>query len=497
MELVSINEIASKKLLESSDPTPFELVILGTLMVVENPMQLYDFLKIRIKPQMFSEGNRPMAALLFDMLETGEPLRNYRIIELATQKGLTITKEDILNIRYQHAETDFEELCVSFVDKWYEFSLNQSGLQYCLDIENGIHPKVARRELDVRDNQIEDLKLGAKDVDYGIYSAAAKAIENIEKRKNDKSFISGKQTGIYKLDRMLGGLEKGELYFFVGSAGEGKTTLVMQCITNVSTSCPVDFYSLEMSKEQLAPKVLSAQTGVSTINMKLGRVTDDDLASLKNSLAPISELKMSIIDDVFHIDELERNITLRVKKYNVECVAIDNLTTIQHNLKGSRDDIEIAITYRLKHLAVKLNIPIALLVHKNKDSTNRLDKRPITSDIKFAGGAVAADVVIFPYTPKLESEDKGDNENATEIVITKNRSTGLEGYIPMVFVNDWNMYCEMDTDGNAILPNRKMFPASTPSVPQNIITGVRGTLGEGVDDGFTMPKGNTDTDLPF
>ena len=476
MELVSINDLASKKLLDSSDPTPFEAVILGTLLVVENPKSYFDFLKIRVKPQMFSEKNRPTAQLVFDMLETGEPLRNYRVIELAAQKGIAITKDDITNLRYQHAETDFEELCTSFVLKWYEFSLMQSAMKLRYDIEAGVPLRTARQELDHRDREIEELKLGAKEVDYSIYNAAAQAIENIEKRKNDKSFISGKQTGIYKLDRMLGGLEKGELYFFVGGAGEGKTTLVVQCITNVATTCPVDFYSLEMSKEQLAPKVLSAHTGVSTINMKLGRVTDTELGVLKSSLTPISSLQMSIIDDIYHIDELERNITLRAKKYGVECVAIDNLTTIQHSLKGSRDDIEIAITYRLKHLAVKLDIPIALLVHKNKDSTNRLDKRPVTSDIKFAGGAVAADVVIFPYTPKSESEDKDSNENATEIVITKNRSTGLEGYIPMIFINDWNMYCEIDINGNAILPNQTQFPTPSISTPQNVITGIRGEL---------------------
>ena len=71
MELVSINDLASKKLLDSSDPTPFEAVILGTLLVVENPKSYFDFLKIRVKPQMFSEKNRPTAQLVFDMLETG------------------------------------------------------------------------------------------------------------------------------------------------------------------------------------------------------------------------------------------------------------------------------------------------------------------------------------------------------------------------------------------------------------------------------------------
>ena len=138
MELVSINDLASKKLLDSSDPTPFEAVILGTLLVVENPKSYFDFLKIRVKPQMFSEKNRPTAQLVFDMLETGEPLRNYRVIELAAQKGIAITKDDITNLRYQHAETDFEELCTSFVLKWYEFSLMQSAMKLRYDIEAGV-----------------------------------------------------------------------------------------------------------------------------------------------------------------------------------------------------------------------------------------------------------------------------------------------------------------------------------------------------------------------
>lgn len=473
MESVSINDLASKKLLDSSDPTPFEAVILGTLLVVENPKSYFDFLKIRVKPQMFSEKNRPIAQLIFDMIETGEPLRNYRVIELAAQKGITITKDDITNLRYQHAETDFEELCTSFVDKWYEFSLMQSAMKLRYDIESGVPLRTARQELDQRDREIEELKLGAKEVDYSIFSAAAAAVSDIEKRKNDKTFITGKQTGIYQLDRMIGGLEGGELYFFGGSAGEGKTTLALQVLTNIAINDPIDIFSLEMSKKQLAPKILSAQTGISTANMKLGRVTDEEIDLLKNSLTPISELKMSIIDDIHHIDEIERTITLRVKKYGVTAVGIDNLTTIKHNFKGSRDDNEIAITYQLKHLAVKLNIPIVLLLHKNKDNTSRADKRPVTSDIKFAGGAIAADVVIFPYTPTGGNEEW---ENYTEIVITKNRTTNLEGYIPMVFADEWNLYCEADANGKPILPNRKMDLTPPPSLVPNIITGIRGEL---------------------
>ena len=496
MVSVSINEIASKKILESSDPTPFEAVILGTLLVVENPKALFDFLKIRVKPQMFSDKHRPTAQLIFEMLETGEPLRNYRIVELAGQKNLGITKDDITHLRYQHAETDFEELCVSFVDKWYEFSLMQSALKLNFDIESGVPLRTARQELDRRDNEIEELKLGAKEVDYSIYGATVDAINDIEKRKNNNSFISGLATGIYQFDKALGGFEGGELYGCGGSAGEGKTTLVFQCIKHMAITDPVDFFSLEMSKKQLAPKGLSLETGISTINMKLGHVTDAEITALKNALIPISELKLSIIDDVYHIDELERMITLRVKKYGIKGVVIDNLTTIRHNMKGSRDDIETAICYRFKQLAKVLDIPIIILVHKNKDNANRLDKRPVTSDLKFAGGGIAFDVVFFPYSPKLDNE--GDNtsaDNYAEIVITKNRSTGIELAIPLMFANDWNMYCETTTDSNGnimpILPTQRMFPVSTPT-PNNIPQYI-----EELTDTPKMPKGNTDTDLPF
>jgi replicative DNA helicase len=383
-------------------------------------------------------------------------------------------------------DDEFSELCATFVEAWYTFSINESAVQFANELSEGIPSIVACRDLYARNEAIDNIKVGITDIeDNSIFAAACKYVEIVERRKNDPDYKSGLQSGIIGIDTRTGGFEGGDLIGICGFAGKGKTTITHQIVSCIAKQEKVVEYSLEESPLNLGAKTLSANTGVSTIDMKHGQISDEDLQALKNSLSIIANIKLSVIDNIFHIDELERSIILQVKKNGAKCIVIDNLTIIQHNQKGNRDDNETRISYRLKALAKKLNIVIFVLIHQNKDSTGRGDRRPVTTDVKFAGGAVAFDIVIFPYTAK-ENENEHELNIETSAEITKNRGGGMTGTVPLIFAKNWGLYCEYYEDDNGvkhpILPKqpKRIETTEVNAKPSNIIT----------------QRGNV-TDIPF
>ena len=288
---------------------------------------------------------------------------------------------------------------------------------------------------------LEQMKSEYSDTSITVADAARELIKEIDIRRKLPNPLVGLSFGNKQLDEMTGGAHIESLYLIAGAGGDGKTTLALQFAVFMSKYHKVDYYSLEMSVRQLTPKILSAGTGISKSSILHASVGDDQIKILSSEADNIEKTGIHIIDTIYDLNSLESSIRGRIKRNNTDAIFIDNRTNIRHNLKGSStDDITIMLTYRFKNLAMEIKKPIFLLVHKNKESTSRADKRPTSSDIKY-GGDIAADVIIFPYQPKnLEEPDKYGHYKYSEIVITKNRVMGDSGHIESLFDPDYDSY---------------------------------------------------------
>jgi replicative DNA helicase len=201
-----------------------------------------------------------------------------------------------------------------------------------------------------------------------------------------------------------------------------------------------------MSKMHLIPKLLSAKTGISKNSMQRATVSEFDINKLNTAANEKINNNLEIIDNITDLDLLILSIKSRLKRYGTECIFIDNRTNIKNRIKGNSDEKNGLISYIFKDLAMELDIPIVMLVHKNKEMNTRTDKRPVTNDVKY-GGDIAADVVIFAYRPLETDENKrSDDFKYAEWVVTKNRVGGDIGYVPLLYDESYDTFFDIGFD---------------------------------------------------
>jgi replicative DNA helicase len=438
--------------MQKFDTVEFENVILGTLLLDE---RLFDGVRSRIKPKMFSSKNAPLADVIFEMLELGEPLRKFAILELASKKDhLLITSNDIETMMYNSSEENLDKAIEMFLLNWYSYNKAMHAADFINEIQIGIDARVAASKMTKADIELDLILEQSNEEKYDFEKQIDDTLQTILDKVNGKT-IDGIQTGFGDFDIATGGFLNGNLYIIGGESGGGKSTLGLQMVSQAAEmSMQTDFYSLEMTYRQIIPKLFSAKSGVSTLNMRTGSIDKLDTEGIKESAIQTKEkMKMTIIDDVFDIDEIERMAKIRKKRNDTKLIILDHLGIVTTRQRGNKDVIYDDIAYRLKRLAKQLDVPLILLAQKNKDSASRANKKPQTSDLKY-GGATAADVIFFPYRPDFNEEDRMYREQVEcSIIVTKNRETGTLGEFKRIFVDAYNLYCEIDDNGNAILPN--------------------------------------------
>jgi replicative DNA helicase len=462
--------------IQESNYIVFEPVIIGSLLISKEPQTLFEIYKRRLKPVMFSKENVNIYNILCSMLEVGEHIRVHTIIQKASESNLLITNQDITDYRVKAVETGIEKVIDSYVNQWYKYNLTKNGIEFSTNLTKGIDPIIAYNTMMMQNLELDEIKAEYTSTIKTLHEAATETIEGIEQRMNSKVKLSGYSWGIKRLDYMTGGAQKEGLYLLAGSGGDGKTTLALQFAEFQARYFEVDFYSLEMSVNQLTPKILSAKTRISRMQMLHANINEVELSSLKTITGTLLNSKLNIIDDIHELTALVSSIRIRVKKYGIKIVYIDNRTTIRHKMpKSNLDNTTIELTYVFKNLANELNIPIVLLVHKNKDSLGRAgSRRPVSSDVKY-GGDIAADVIIFPYkTEANEEQSRGDDLKNGEIVITKNRLFGEEGFFACLFDKESDTTYEMSNSEMPIVdycPYEEVetFEQVVNTKPQNVI----------------------------
>jgi len=452
LKQASINMDLQLQFMEKFDTVEFENVILGTLLLDE---KLFDIVKNRIKPKMFSAKNLPLADVIFEMLELGEPLRKFAILELAAKKEyFTITSNDIETMMYNASEENMEKAVDMFLLNWYSYNKAINAACFINDIQIGIDARVAASKMTKADTELDMMLEQSNEEKYDFDKQIDDTLQTILDKANGKT-IDGIPTGFEDFDIATGGFLNGNLYIIGGESGGGKSTLGLQMVSQAAEmSLQTDFYSLEMTYRQIIPKLFSARSGVSTLNMRTGNIDINDTEGIKQSAMHVrGKMKMTIIDDIFDIDEIERMAKIRKKRNDTRLIILDHLGIVTTKQKGNKDVIYDDIAYRLKRLAKLLDVPVVLLAQKNKDSANRANKKPQTSDLKY-GGAAASDVILFPYRPDFNEDDRMYKEEVEcSIIITKNRETGTLGEFKRIFVDAYNLYCEIDSNNRPIIPN--------------------------------------------
>ena len=230
--------------------------------------------------------------------------------------------------------------------------------------------------------------------------------------------LSGLATGLRDLDSKMGGLQKSDLIILAGRPGMGKTSLATNIAYNVARAWRgevqadgqiatvnggrVGFFSLEMSAEQLATRILSEQTEISSSKIRRGEITQSDFEVIKDKSIEIQHLPL-FIDETggLSIAQLAARARRLKRQRGLDLIVIDYIQLLQGSTRRSAENRvqEITeITTSLKALAKELTVPIIALSQLSRQVENRDDKRPQLSDLRESGSIEQdADVVLFVF----------------------------------------------------------------------------------------------------
>jgi replicative DNA helicase len=262
---------------------------------------------------------------------------------------------------------------------------------------------------------------GACQISEVVRDVDAEILDNI----SNAGTMTGVPTGIQGLDMALGGWQPTDLIVMAGRPGMGKTAVMLNFLDNAARiRYPVGCFSVEMASKQLVYRLISRRTGISYQRMKLGLLNPGQAEFIRQALAEINGLPITI-DDRSSITELEivREARRMKREKNVQMIAIDYLQRIK-SARPSRSEAEELgkIVQTFKNLARELEIPVMVLSQLNRKVEERDDKRPMLSDLKSSGDIEQeADIIALLYRDEYYNPET-PRKGVIEIDIAKFRN---------------------------------------------------------------------------
>ncbi len=410
-----------------------------------------------IKPEYFySEQHSAIFGIIVRMFSTGAPVDIVTLLNEAEK--LHIFESPTEGRRYLSeianmlpTTANIESYCKIVADKYFIRSLGYAARGILEDIQTGEHD--AQLLLDAAEQKIYDIRQG-RDVRglIPISDAIAEAYDRLGKISGpDKEKYVGARTGFTLLDSITSGLNKSDLIIIAARPGMGKTSFAMNIATNVARRCDKEVvtFNLEMSKEQLATRILSTEALVDSNILRNGRLTGDDWVKLATSAGYLSGLPL-YIDDTASMTVQQMKAKLRRTK-NLGLVIIDYLQLMESTTRSDNRVVVISeITRQLKVMAKELNVPVILLSQLSRAVEGRTDKRPMLSDLRESGSIEQdADIVLFLYREAYYNKES-QRPNISECIVAKNRH-GETGTVELIWDGQYTRfsnpeYTEAPTD---------------------------------------------------
>jgi len=379
-----------------------------------------------------------------------------------------------------------------FADQIYDLALlrelvnvGRGLIDNALDTSESVDPKL----------QIEDAETALYRVSEGeaesgsvktFLAASTEALNNVERAFNSGGHVSGITTGLTDLNAKIGGLHKSDLLILAGRPGMGKTSLATNVAFNAanrwrkdvedgiepekSVGAKTAFFSLEMSADQLATRVLSEQSEISSEKLRLGKINRTEMQNLALASRELQDLPLYIDDTPGLTIAALRTRARRLQRRNdIGLIVVDYLQLLQGSGRSSDNRVnEISeISRGLKTLAKELNVPVVALSQLSRAVESREDKRPQLSDLRESGSIEQdADIVMFIYRDEyyhLAVKPDDPDENSTEeqkakymswaaeheskvgkatVMVAKQRH-GSTGNVPLSFISEYTKFGDL------------------------------------------------------
>ncbi len=294
-----------------------------------------------------------------------------------------------------------------------------------------------RSQIEDAERRLYDLaESGRFDGGFATFESALKtAIEMASAAYKRDGHLSGIATGLDDLDRLMGGLQPSDLIILAGRPGMGKTSLATNVAFNIARAWRgepqpdgtlktvnggiVGFFSLEMSSEQLATRIIAEQSGVPSSDIRRGSIHEDQFSRIVHVAREIQRMPL-FIDQTggLSVSQFAARARRLKRQRGLDLIVVDYIQLMQGSSKRGGDNRvqEVTeITNNLKALAKELNVPILALSQLSRQVENRDDKRPQLSDLRESGSIEQdADVVMFVFREEYYLKNRKPKEGTEE-----------------------------------------------------------------------------------
>ena len=273
--------------------------------------------------------------------------------------------------------------------------------------------------------------------------------DRLEELAASENAIPGMSTGLRDLDRAISGLNNTDLILLAARPGMGKTSMALNVLLDAGKKSgkKVAFFSLEMSREQLALRLISSECFVDNKKLVTGKLSDQDWESVAAAADSLNRSTI-YIDDDSSVTVADINAKCR-RVENLGLIVIDYLQLMQsaggksNNRGENRQQVVSDISRSLKIMAKELNVPVLCLSQLSRANESRQDKRPMLSDLRESGAIEQdADIVLFLYREGYYNKDT-ENPNLAECIIAKNRH-GETGTVELQWTPEFTTFTDME-----------------------------------------------------
>lgn len=271
-----------------------------------------------------------------------------------------------------------------------------------------------------------------------------KNIEAIERFQEYREAVTGVPSHYKDLDKLTAGFQKSDLIILAARPSMGKTAFALNIARNASveSGIPVGIFSLEMSKEQLAMRLLCAEARVDSHKIRTGFLSQQECSKLLHAAGAFMDVPI-YIDDTPAISPLELRAKARrmMADQGLGMVIVDYLQLMRGRETSERREQEISeISRSLKGLAKELDIPVMALSQLNRKVEERHDKRPQLSDLRESGAIEQdADLIAFIYRDEVYNRDTPD-KGIAEILIGKQRNGPSGETVRLAYINSYTRF---------------------------------------------------------
>ena len=426
-----------------------EQAVIGAMLI--DPDKIPDVLKDARSEHFNNQTNRDIFETIFSMFNYGSTIDPVTLLEQMKERGVAVdgSVESYMAelIRMTPTSANVMEYVKIIRDKALQRDLGKVAADITAMVNEGIGS--ADEMLENAERNVYGLRKDRTIGGLKPLSEAVRAVyDNLSIMAEQGERIPGLTTGLADLDKQILGLNKGDFVLVASRPGMGKTSIALNIALAAARSSKkaVAIFSLEMSREQLATRLLSGESLVDSQKLMTGNLNADEWRRIVTAASNLSETNL-LIDDNPTLSVADMNAQCRRVK-NLGLVVVDYLQLMQsaggkQSSGENRQQIVADMSRMLKIMAKELEVPVLCLSQLSRANESRSDKRPMLSDLRESGAIEQdADVVIGLYREGYYNKDC-DNPNDAEAIVLKNRK-GETGTVPLMWLGDYTTYVSVD-----------------------------------------------------